>query len=65
VCGRDPGDGRARQRLVVIISSIGGLRGSPVLGAYGISKAADFSLCRSLAGEWARRACVSIAWRPA
>jgi NAD(P)-dependent dehydrogenase (short-subunit alcohol dehydrogenase family) len=37
---------------VIIISSIGGLRGSPVLGAYGISKAADFSLCRSLAGEW-------------
>jgi NAD(P)-dependent dehydrogenase (short-subunit alcohol dehydrogenase family) len=37
---------------VVIISSIGGLRGSPVIGAYGISKAADFSLCRSLAGEW-------------
>jgi len=37
---------------VVIVSSIGGLRGSPVLGAYGISKAADFSLCRSLAGEW-------------
>jgi NAD(P)-dependent dehydrogenase (short-subunit alcohol dehydrogenase family) len=37
---------------VVIISSIGGLRGSPVLGAYGISKAADFSLCRGLAGEW-------------
>jgi len=37
---------------VVIISSIGGLRGSPVIGAYGISKAADFSLCRSLANEW-------------
>src|SRR3954468_20351130 len=37
---------------VVIISSIGGLRGSPVIGAYGISKAADFALCRSLAGEW-------------
>lgn len=37
---------------VIIVSSIGGLRGSPVLGAYGISKAADFSLCRSLAGEW-------------
>jgi NAD(P)-dependent dehydrogenase (short-subunit alcohol dehydrogenase family) len=37
---------------VVIISSIGGLRGSSVIGAYGISKAADFSLCRSLAGEW-------------
>ena len=37
---------------VVIISSVGGLRGSTVIGAYGISKAADFSLCRSLAGEW-------------
>lgn len=37
---------------VIIISSIGGLRGSTVIGAYGISKAADFSLCRSLAGEW-------------
>ena len=36
---------------VVIISSIGGLRGSTVIGAYGISKAADFALCRSLAGE--------------
>ena len=31
---------------------IGGLRGSTVIGAYGISKAADFALCRSLAGEW-------------
>ena len=37
---------------VVIISSIGGLRGSTVIGAYGISKAADFALCRSLASEW-------------
>jgi NAD(P)-dependent dehydrogenase (short-subunit alcohol dehydrogenase family) len=37
---------------VVIISSIGGLRGSTVIGAYGISKAADFALCHSLAGEW-------------
>ena len=37
---------------VVIISSIGGLRGSTVICAYGISKAADFALCRSLAGEW-------------
>ncbi|WP_375784897.1 SDR family NAD(P)-dependent oxidoreductase [Bradyrhizobium sp. Pha-3] len=40
---------------VVIISSIGGMRGSTVIGAYGISKAADFALCRSLAGEWGRR----------
>jgi NAD(P)-dependent dehydrogenase (short-subunit alcohol dehydrogenase family) len=37
---------------VVIISSIGGIRGSAVLGGYGISKAADFSLARSLAVEW-------------
>lgn len=37
---------------VVIISSIGGLRGSTVIGAYGVSKAADFAMCRSLAGEW-------------
>jgi NAD(P)-dependent dehydrogenase (short-subunit alcohol dehydrogenase family) len=28
------------------------LRGSTVIGAYGISKAADFSLARSLAVEW-------------
>jgi NAD(P)-dependent dehydrogenase (short-subunit alcohol dehydrogenase family) len=40
---------------VVIISSIGGLRGSDVLGAYGISKAADFALARALAVEWGPR----------
>ncbi len=37
---------------VVIISSIAGLRGSPGIGAYGISKAADFALARQLAVEW-------------
>lgn len=37
---------------IVIVSSIGGLRGSTMLGAYGISKAADFQLARSLALEW-------------
>jgi NAD(P)-dependent dehydrogenase (short-subunit alcohol dehydrogenase family) len=37
---------------VTIVSSIGGIRGSSMLGAYGISKAADFSLARSLAVEW-------------
>jgi len=40
---------------VVIVSSIGGLRGSTMLGAYGISKAADFQLARSLAAEWGPR----------
>lgn len=37
---------------VTIVSSIGGIRGSAMLGAYGISKAADFALARSLAVEW-------------
>jgi NAD(P)-dependent dehydrogenase (short-subunit alcohol dehydrogenase family) len=37
---------------VVIVSSIGGLRGSAQLGAYGISKAADMQLTRALAVEW-------------
>lgn len=37
---------------VVIVSSIAGLRGSEVIGAYGISKAADFALARNLALEW-------------
>jgi NAD(P)-dependent dehydrogenase (short-subunit alcohol dehydrogenase family) len=37
---------------VIIISSIGGIRGTAVLGAYGISKAADFALARNLACEW-------------
>ena len=37
---------------IVIVSSIAGLRASDNIGAYGISKAADFSLARSLAAEW-------------
>jgi NAD(P)-dependent dehydrogenase (short-subunit alcohol dehydrogenase family) len=37
---------------VIIVSSIGGIRGTEVLGAYGISKAADFALARNLACEW-------------
>ncbi len=37
---------------VIIISSIGGLRGSPVIGAYNVSKAADFQLARNLAVEY-------------
>ena len=37
---------------VIIVSSIGGLRGSPVLGAYCISKAADLQLARNLAVEY-------------
>jgi NAD(P)-dependent dehydrogenase (short-subunit alcohol dehydrogenase family) len=41
--------------VVVIVSSIAGLRGTAVIGAYGISKAADFALARNLAVEWGPR----------
>jgi NAD(P)-dependent dehydrogenase (short-subunit alcohol dehydrogenase family) len=37
---------------IIIVSSIGGLRGSPVLGAYCVSKAADLQLARNLAVEY-------------
>lgn len=40
---------------VVIVSSIAGLRGTKMIGAYGISKAADFALARNLAVEWGPR----------
>jgi NAD(P)-dependent dehydrogenase (short-subunit alcohol dehydrogenase family) len=47
-----PGMAKRKDGAVVIVSSIGGLRGSGMLGAYGISKAADMQLARSLAVEW-------------
>lgn len=37
---------------VIIVSSIGGLKGTDVLGAYAISKAADMQIARNLAVEW-------------
>ena len=47
------GEMRARKDgAIVIISSIGGLHGSPVIGAYNVSKAADFQLARNLAVEY-------------
>jgi NAD(P)-dependent dehydrogenase (short-subunit alcohol dehydrogenase family) len=36
---------------IIVVSSIGGLRGDPFLGAYNISKAADMQLVRNLAVE--------------
>jgi NAD(P)-dependent dehydrogenase (short-subunit alcohol dehydrogenase family) len=36
---------------IVIVSSIGGLRGSDVIGTYNVSKAADMQLARNLAVE--------------
>ncbi|RST31135.1 SDR family oxidoreductase [Sphingomonas ginkgonis] len=46
-----PGMIERRDGAVIVISSIGGLRGSPTIGAYNISKAADFQLVRNLAVE--------------
>ena len=40
-----------KEGAIIIVSSIGGLRGSPVIGAYNVSKAADFQLARNLAVE--------------
>ena len=37
---------------IIIVSSVGGLKGSPTLGAYCISKAADVQLVRNLAVEY-------------
>ena len=39
---------------VIIVSSIGGLKGHGKLGAYALSKAADMQLARNLAVEWGR-----------
>ena len=44
-----------RAGSIVIVSSIGGLRGSNVLGAYCVSKAADLQLARNLAVEYGPR----------
>lgn len=41
-----------RSGSIIYISSMGGLRGSAVIGAYNISKAADFQLARNLATEY-------------
>jgi NAD(P)-dependent dehydrogenase (short-subunit alcohol dehydrogenase family) len=40
-----------REGSIIIVSSIGGLRGSTAIGAYCISKAADMQLARNLACE--------------
>ncbi len=41
-----------REGSIIIVSSIGGLRGSPTIGVYNVSKAADFQLARNLAVEF-------------
>ena len=49
-----PGMIERKDGSIVIISSIGGFRGSPVIGAYNVSKAADIQLARNLAVEWGK-----------
>lgn len=49
-----PGMIERRDGAIILVSSIGGLKGSSVIGAYNISKAADFQLARNLAVEWGR-----------
>ena len=46
-----PGMFERKGGSIIIVSSIGGLRGSTVIGAYCISKAADMQLARNLACE--------------
>jgi NAD(P)-dependent dehydrogenase (short-subunit alcohol dehydrogenase family) len=41
-----------RDGALIIVSSIGGIKGSATLGAYCVSKAADMQLARNLAVEW-------------
>src|ERR1044071_2773263 len=36
----------------IVVGSIGGLLANTVIGAYGVSKAADHHLVRNLAAEW-------------
>jgi NAD(P)-dependent dehydrogenase (short-subunit alcohol dehydrogenase family) len=36
----------------IVVGSIGGFLGSTVIGAYGVSKAADHQMVRNLAAEW-------------
>ncbi|HMB78403.1 MAG TPA: SDR family oxidoreductase [Kiloniellaceae bacterium] len=53
LCNRVCPDMAARGRgSVILISSIAALRASRGLGLYGISKAAELALTRSLAAEW-------------
>ncbi len=47
-----PGMIERKDGVILIISSVGGLHGSPVLGTYAISKAADMQLARNIATEY-------------
>ena len=52
ICFAAPEMRARRDGVIVIVSSIGGLKGNGVIGAYNISKAADFQLARNLSVEF-------------
>ncbi len=41
-----------KEGSIIFIISIGGMKASTVIGMYGVTKAADYALCRNLAAEW-------------
>jgi NAD(P)-dependent dehydrogenase (short-subunit alcohol dehydrogenase family) len=41
-----------RDGAIIFITSTAGLRASTMLGMYGVTKSADYALCRNLAAEW-------------
>ena len=43
---------KRREGSIIFIISIGALKASTVIGMYGVTKAADYALSRSLAAEW-------------
>jgi NAD(P)-dependent dehydrogenase (short-subunit alcohol dehydrogenase family) len=47
-----PAMAERKDGAVIIVSSVSGFLGTAMLGAYGISKAADMQLARNLAVEW-------------
>jgi NAD(P)-dependent dehydrogenase (short-subunit alcohol dehydrogenase family) len=47
-----PGMRERKSGSIILVSSIGGLRGTPIIGAYAITKAADIQLVKNLAREF-------------
>lgn len=50
-----PGMAEREDGCILVVSSVGGIRGNSVLGAYGMTKAADMALVRNLAVEWGKK----------
>src|SRR3546814_2946341 len=47
-----PGMVQREDGVILVIGSTGGLRGTAMLGVYGMSKAADMQLVRNITVEW-------------